>query len=413
MAYLALAVLVAVIIVSVRVTRDQLNLFVITNLMTFGIVFIIPFVTPLVWEFEGESIASMAWLFAMTSVVAQLVGFLLGRSAPADTTRCENLDPERLQKAAKWALLLYGLTIAPFIVMVGPVAALTDARRQIYEATRVGYGHFYYVAGSFLMLFTLCGMFAFKRKWLVLVIAAVCSLPFGNKTRLLGVVNVALLYFLYFHPVREKLREARYTLGIGGGLVAFVVGAFWLTSHDLNTGMLIQFVAGFGLETQVNFSVLSNRFDNYFPNGHFYGRIFFEDNFVLVIPRILWSGKPLYFGSLHLSQVIYPVLTEADRGAPTFGHFGQPFADFGLAGLIQVATQQGILGWLLGRYETRAKQTDLRSFLAIYAIGFGGFVAIGGAVNLLFDVLVNLAAVAVFFRVARNESPGQLPAMPS
>lgn len=413
MQYLALAVLLLVVVISIRVTRDHLNLFVITNLMAFGIVFIIPFVTPLVWEFEGESISNLAWLFAMTSVVAQLVGYLLGRRAAADTSMCQNIDPERLKTITRVALLMYGVTIAPFIVMVGPVAAFTDSRRQIYEVTRVGYGHLYYVAGSFLTLFLLCGLFTFKRKWLVLVIAAICSLPFGNKTRLFSVFNAALLYYLYFHPVRHRLRAPRYTIGIVGGLLSSVVGMFWLTSHDLDPLKLIQFVAGFGLETQVNFSVLSNRFLSYFPNGHFYGRIFFEDNFINVIPRVLWPGKPLYFGSLHLSQSIYPVLTEADRGAPTFGHFGQPYADFGILGLIQVALQQGILGDLLGRYETRSKQLDLRSFLALYAIGFGGVVAIGGAVNLLFDVLVNLAAIAIFFRLARHESAGQLPAVPS
>ena len=410
---LALVLAAASVWVSVRATRNLLNGYVIANLLRFATIYIIPAVAPLFIDIELP-VSTTAWTFAMVAQTGEILGYLAGlnRVPSARFAKLPEIPPQRLKTVAILSFAAYAVTFAPILIPVGIVAAFRNPRAEIYEVTRSGFGQFYFVSGSFLTLFCLLGLFAFRRKWIVILIGTVASIPYGNKTRFFILANILLTYYLFFHPVQKYLRRPVAVAATGVLLLALIPVAFWVTSYDLELNELHQFVLGFGVEFQVNFSILAKDFASYFPGGFFGGRIFLEDNLLAFAPRFLWPGKPQFFGALHLADTVFPVLTALEQGAPSFGPFGQPYADFGNFGLMQVIAEHAFLGYVLGRCEAGIRVNDARSFLLLYTAITGGFVSVGG-LNPTIAVLLNLAVIAVLFKILRYESPRQPAAMPS
>jgi len=399
---------------SIRFTRNPLNGYVIANLLRFVTVYLIPAIAPLLLDIDLP-VSPAAWSFAVIAQIAGFLAYVRGlRVVPkVPIATLVPIPMQRLRTAAIVSLVLYAVLFSPIIKSAGLVAAFTNPRAAVYEVTRTGFGHLYFVAGSCLTLFCVLGVFAFEHKWLVVLIGSAASLPFGNKTRFLILANVLLVYFLFFHPVKKYLRRPVAVVTMGVLLLALIMTAFWYTTYDVGLGELYNMVLGFGAEYQTNFSLLVKDFASYFPNGFFYGRIFLEDNLLAFAPRILWENKPLYFGSLHLAHSVFPIITELDRGAPSFGPFGQAYADFGLFGIVQVIAQESFMGYLVGRYESGVRPGDVRSFLYFFTALCGGFVAVGGAINPAIMMLVNLLVIPILMKVLRYEGHHQLTPMPS
>jgi len=398
---------------SIRATGNPINGYIIANLLRIVTVYLIPAIAPLLIDIELP-VSPVAWTFAIIAQCAEIFGYLRGlRSAPPIQTDLVPIPKERLRAVAIVSLVLAAVIYSPIILSVGIVPAFTNPRAEIYEVTRTGYGHIYFVAGSFLTLFCLLGIYSFRHKWLVILIGAAASLPFGNKTRFLILANTVLIYFVFFHPVQKYLRRPIAVAITGVLLLALIPAAFWYTTYDVELGELHKMVLGFGFEYQSNFSLLVKEFSSHFPAGFFHGRIFLEDNLLAFAPRVLWPGKPLYFGSLLLSDTIFPILTEMDKGAPSFGPFAQAYADFGPFGALQLVTQYSLMGYLLGRFEANVRQNDVRSFLCLFTLTSGGFVAVGGPINPAISALVNLLVISILIKVLRHESHPQPAPMSS
>jgi len=410
---IALLCVVASIGISVRTTKNLLNGYVIANLPPLVTLYIIPVVAPYFIDIELP-LTPIVWTFAIFAQIGQVAGYLAGLRTPVSgSTPLPAIPIQRMKTLATVSFAAYAVTFAPLIAKAGIVAAFKDPRSEIYEVTRIGYGQFYSVSGSFLTLFCLLGLFAFQRKWLVVLVGAIASIPYGSKTRFVILANLLLVYGVFYHPIQRYLRHPIAVMTTGIILFALIPAAFWMTSHDIDLAELHEQVLGFGAEYQVNFGILTTQFASYFPDGFFGGRIYLEDNILAFAPRFIWSDKPQFFGSLHLSDTVFPVLTALEKGAPSFGPFGQPYADFGLFGIIQVVGERALGGYLLGRFESAVRPDDPRSYLCLYTVIVGGFVSPGGAINPLVTVLVNLVVIAVLFRILRYESSHQPAAMPS
>ena len=398
-ALLALCVAVGL---SIWKARDVANLFVLANLVPVLAIFVMPTVAPFILEIDTVEVrlADAAWLFAGVSILAKALGYVAGHGARPWQPDRTPIDLSRVRRAAVLAFVAYVLLFAPILVEVGLGPAFEDPRGTIYEAARLGAGHFYFTAGGFLTLFAVLGLYSFERKWVVVLITAIASLPFGQKTRFLVLVNIVLVYYLVVHPERAKFRARRYIASALVGLVALVIAAFWYTSHGLDLAGALDMTVGFGSEYQFNFSTLTREFPIDYAH-HLGGQVFFEDNFVSLIPRILWQHKPELLGTVQLSEHVLPYKF-AESGASSFGPFGQPFADWGYFGLVQVALQDALQGYLLGRLEVRARHAaTFATFLFVLSVGFGGIITAAGPINYVFWMLLNLALSTVVTRTLR------------
>ncbi|WP_146380076.1 O-antigen polymerase [Mucilaginibacter pallidiroseus] len=270
--------------------------------------------------------------------------------------------------------------------------------REVYTTTRTGSGQIYYVASIFLNLYAILGLFVYKRKILHFLFCVLLALPYGTKGKIFLILIYNLAYVFFVNKDREKYRRLKYFLPIVIFIPLIMVGAFWYTSIGLDQSALLQFVIGYGNEYENNFHDMIIHFDHYFPHGYLNGTILFGDVFYPFIPRVLWPGKPLIFGDLYLSYIIYPEATIANAGAPSFGPLGQPYADFGFwGGLVQIFIEQSILGFLLGRAETKCiKYPSIFNFFLLIALSFGGLIGLA-ATNRLVLLAFNVTLIFIIF----------------
>ncbi|MDN3582816.1 hypothetical protein [Mucilaginibacter flavus] len=277
------------------------------------------------------------------------------------------------------------------VAVYGFSGTFINSRFVVYTESRVGTGQIFYVAGTFFNIFIILGLFYNKRKWLHILLSIIFGLPYGSKAKIIVVFIYLLIYLFIIDENKEKYRDNKYLVMISVALPVMVFVLFWLTTFDLDSMQIIELALGFGNEYQTNFSILISHFNSYFYEGYLHGKILFEEAFYPFIPRALWPNKPLYFGSLYISYRVYPTITELNLGAPSFGPFGQAYVDFGLFGLLQIVFQQSILGFFLGKYEVQTeKRKNVRFFLLLICVGFGGIFGLGGATNPLVMMVVNL-----------------------
>jgi hypothetical protein len=404
MTIVAVIFYIGLIILSVALTKDKYNMFLISNLIFLTTTFVFPFLGELfdldiAMTVEGMMMYILYFVFAFTF-------YIIGRRS----VMVVNIQPAPVYNKKIYVYLL--LMVALFVNLLfvaysvanyGIQGAFINSR-EVYTSTRTGSGQIYYIAAIFLNIYTLLGLFVFKRKWLHFIICAVFALPYGTKGKIFLILIFNFVYFLYVNKNKIKYRNPKYFILIVSILPIVILGSFWYTSVGLDQFEVIKFAVAYGNEYENDFHDMIIHFDRYFPQGYLHGQILFGDSFYPFIPRVLWAGKPEIFGDLYLSYTIYPEATLANTGAPSFGPLGQPYADFGFwGGLVQVFIEQSILGYFLGKYEMKSffKPTIMNFFMLI-TLSFAGLISLAGTNRIVLTTVNVIVLIVIFYPLRYN-----------
>jgi oligosaccharide repeat unit polymerase len=387
------------IILSVVLTKDKYNMFLLSNILFLTTTFLFPFLGQL-FDLDVLMTVEGMTMYILYFIIF-FVFYLMGRKS-VSLNKAISPAPASIKNlyiywVLGFALFINLLFVAYSVANYGIQGAFINSR-EVYTTTRTGSGQIYYVASIFFSIYTLLGLFVFKRKWLHFIICVIFALPYGTKGKIFTIVIYNFVYMFFVSKNKRKYRKLQYFLAIIIIFPLIILIAFWYTSTGLNQLEVLRFAIGYGNEYENNFHDMIINFRRYFPHGTLGGTILFGDSFYPFIPRVLWAGKPEIFGDLFLSYTIYPEATLANTGAPSFGPLGQPYADFGFwGGLVQVFIEQSILGFLLGKFEMKClKSPSIVNFFLLITFSFGGLISLS-ATNKLLLTFINFIVVLVIF----------------
>jgi oligosaccharide repeat unit polymerase len=389
---------VLLIALSVAFTKDKYNMFLLSNVLFLTTSFLFPFLGNLLSLDVISSVAGLSlYIFYFLFF---FIFYLIGRKSV--NTRLAEMQQNNESRSYLYIVLFFAffinvLFVAYSIINYGIQGAFINSR-EVYTSTRTGSGQIYYIAAIFLSIYTVLGLFLFKNKLIHFLVCVVFALPYGTKGKIFLIAMYNFVYFFFVSKYKKEFRRKRYFFISVFFLPLIMIGAFWYTSVGLDRTELFKFIVGYGDDYENNFYELVNNFHRYFPHGHLNGQILFGDSFYPFIPRVLWHAKPLYFGDIYLSYVVFPEATISNVGAPSFGPIGQQYADFGYCGsLVQIFVEQSILGFLLGKFEIKCLvRPSLINFLLLITVSFGGLINLTSTERLLLT-LINIIFIAVLF----------------
>ncbi len=395
---------ITLVLFSIFYTKEKYNAFILANIVNIATTFLMPLIgTFFTVDLE---ISAVATVFNIIALLVFFIMYLRGRKKEAQQKQEEedNSNGSYLKVLLFISLAINTLFVLYNVLSYGFASSFINSRAEIYMQNRQGSGQIYYVAATFLNIYVIIGMFIFKRPLFHLFICILFVLPYGSKSRILIILFQFLIYFLFIHKNRYKYKKPIYLLLliIITPIIGFVL--FWFTTYGLDSLEIVQMGLSFGNEYQSFFNELVINFNSYFPRGHLGGKILLEDSLYPFIPRAIWGSKPEYFGSLYLAYQVFPEKTLMNTGAPSFGPFGQAFADFGLFGIVQIIIEQAFIGYFLGRFELRViKNRSVKNFMLLIAIGFGGILGIGGAINPVVMGLANIGFISILFAPVKRK----------
>lgn len=285
------------------------------------------------------SVFAYAICFGMyaTGAVATVVGYMVapGRWIPLLVTL-----PKIRIPGVQWLLL--GLAYLVYLPILVEFSHLIFTPREIYSATRSGYGIPFFLSTFMAYVALILHLFNSSRRgifsYLFLFLVTLLVYLHGSKGQLLGIGLILLYFFVFVRDVRVRLGALLGLGGVGGGLMILL---FYLTLPTSQKADLIIGISNYSDYTRHGAQVVDDH--DLEPQ---LGRLSFESSFYSMIPRALFPDKPKDFGSFWLARRYYPEWFQAETGAPAFG-VGLEYADFKLFALPWYAITHFLLGVLL------------------------------------------------------------------
>lgn len=275
----------------------------------------------------------------------------------------------------------FNLTMAFFFLLTLTIFVYLHARfhfayisnpRGLYEVTRQGFGHFYFIMATSMKLCFVMLLFSKFKSPILPLLLFLMALGTGSKTHAFVLFLILITYKIVF-SYKNRI-PTRFVLGLS--LVAFLLITF-LFSMTFHVG------EGFSLK---DLSLLSTSFMNEGTNntvllmdtyktafqGFQGGSIFLENNVFTRLPRILFPGKPVIFGSFRLADMYFYEHTSLGVGAKTFGTTGDFYADFGYGAfaivLIMGLVFYGLAGIVLAKIIKMEKPEHCLMHFAILIV---------------------------------------------
>lgn len=291
------------------------------------------------------------------------------------------------------------LPLAPAVFLAAAIALyapiliefsdLLWSPREIYAATRIGYGIEFFIS-TFILYFALIlllfsgrisrfGACAFG------LIALVVLYLHGSKVQVLTFFLI-LLYFLVF--VRGwRIGFAKF-VALGTATTALVLALFYVTfPANMRTDFLLS-IASYAEATRFGALVIDDPALE--PR---LGRLAVENSFYGVVPRALFPDKPRDFGTFWLTSRYAPERFEAATGSPDFG-LGVPYADFGPFAIAYHVLGQLLAGMLLKIFVTRLRlRPEAGTFVLLLVFMGIPLIPVGSGVPLVAYYLTAHAAI--------------------
>jgi oligosaccharide repeat unit polymerase len=393
---------ILLVVLSVVITKDKYNMFLLSNIIFLTTTFLFPFLGTLLDLDINMSVEGMIMYIFYFAVF--FIFYLIGRKS-VNNSYTPAIHSQSSSFYIK-LLLVVSLTVNIIFVLYSVatygVQGAFISPREIYSVTRTGTGQIYIIASIFFNLYIMLGLFVYKRKFLHALFCVFLGLPYGTKGKFFFIMIYFLVYYFFVSKHKVKLRNPFYFITIISMVLIIMFCAFWYTSIGLDQSQILKFAVGYGNEYENNFHDLINHFKTYFPHGYFHGEILFGNSIYPYIPRVFWPGKPLYYGDLYLAYIVYPTESINNTGAPSFGPIGQCYADFGFAGgMIQIFIEQMFLGYLLGRYEIKClKNPTIVNYVLLITLAFGGVIILASTDKVLLT-LINLMVIIILFWPSR------------
>jgi hypothetical protein len=285
-------------------------------------------------------------------------------------------------------LLLCSLALyAPVLI---EFAEFITSPREIYAATRIGYGALFFLSTFVLyfafILLLFSGRISRTYLWLFALAALIILYLHGSKVQVLSLFLIGL-YFVVF--VKGRRFGFGQLLGLGAGVSAMVLTLFYLTFPATMREDFVLSLASYAEATRFGAKVMDD--PTLQPQ---LGRLALESNFYGVVPRALVPDKPRDFGTFWLTSRYAPERFEAATGSPDFG-LGVPYADFGVFAIVYHVLGQLLAGILLKVLVTRLRlQPDAGTFVLFLVFMGVPLIPTGSGVPLiLYFALAHVAKV--------------------
>lgn len=308
-----------------------------------------------------------------------------------------NIDVDyKSSKIFKYIILFMVFLICALVVVNVPVDYLKNPR-LLYENTRLGFGHIYFLLAMLLNIYFIFSMFT-EKKYYYMIIVFVLLYFTGSKSRMLIPIE---MFFLYYFYVKTKDRNNIKKIVLwGSGIIICFLGIFIMTSYylpDRSINTIVNSLANYS-DYNRNFLQLVDKMSE--TKEYFHGLISTENNFVSLVPRVLWENKPTIFGSFRLSYMIYPEWTLLFQGAPSFGSFGAIFADFGHLSIIFIFIQNFVIGGLIAITEKMFIRKKNPVTFMIFLV-FMGILVVDIGISATTILIINLIFVAMMYITLR------------
>lgn len=390
--------------------------------------------TPMVSGLSPIPDFQLALLISLVGLLSFYLGYYvrfgpwLGRAIPLPQAR---LTPGVI----KWGLLLTsaaGLAAySLFLMSAGGLAALRTvlAGRSVAQGTIEYTSSGYLYTGPLWITGPAILLLATTSRWLsgrgiiglgLLAISELVNAAQGNRSWLLVVAAmVAVLWYL-----RRHSRPSSITI-VAGVVVVFLVGVVPLGQYRNVQGRSGTFVGAVGTAvTNPDNTVVeffqggdTGMFDDFAIElqfvpaivPHALGQTYLGD-LSDPVPRSLWAAKPPA-GDNQLMAHVWPRLA-AERVGLSFSMFGEPYWNFGIAGVLLLCMVMGV-AWR-GLYEWFKRAPDSPPVIAVFAISWPFlFLYLWGGVGVSYSRQVIALAPAVLIMVVADVSErrrlGHLP----
>jgi len=267
--------------------------------------------------------------------------------------------------------------------------------RQLYEITREGFGHIYF---SCLFLcytgvaISLCNTNGVAR-WLWVVTFSISSASLGAKTPMVVAVYISLIYYSVRRIKSIKGLLVWMSLSLLGATLAIL--SFYIYSEWARDNMVLAMVSySDGIR---NFAGLIDKWTD-FKLGVYW----FEDNVFGCIPRSLFPGKPLVYGSGNLAPLIF-ISETIDKGTPSFTRYGRIWADFGYGSFLIIPIMCGINGVFAAKFEDSLERRPTFAGLSGFFLSIGlPFFNIGSVFLSTIFANILLSMLVWFLLIGRN-----------
>jgi hypothetical protein len=276
---------------------------------------------------------------------------------------------------------------------------LITSPREIYAATRIGYGALFFVSTCVLyfafILLLFSGRISRTYLWLFTFGACVILYLHGSKVQVLSLFLIGL-YFLVF--VKGRRFGFGRLIGLGVGVTSLVLTLFYVTFPATMKEDFVFSLASYAEATRFGAKVIDD--PTLDPQ---LGRLVFENNFYGIVPRALVPDKPRDFGTFWLTSRYSPERFEAATGSPDFG-IGVQYADFGVLAIVYIVLGQILAGVLLKLLVTRLKvQPDAGTFVLLLVFMGVPLLPTGSGVP-----LIVYFALAHFAKAFSRDQPASL-----
>jgi hypothetical protein len=352
------------------------------NILTPFLFFEVPahYVLELVhWSIFGDSASTFAYFYCYSIYTAGVVAMAIGYLAVPDRPVPVLLAMPKLKVPAAPYLFLFAAAVlyAPILI---EYSAYITAPREIYAATRTGYGAQFTLSSFGVYAAFILFLFWGKHRWyetasFIFVCVLILYLH-GSKGMVLNFFFIGL-YFLVF--VRNSRFGLRRLLGIGIAISAITAVLFYLTLSGAVREDLVEGISGYSDYTRNAMMVMDDR--DLLPQ---WGRLTLEDSVYAVVPRAVFPNKPLDFGALWLAKRYYPERFTLNTGAPAFG-IGLQYADFGVFSIFYVATAWLLTGMFMKVLVAKLRiRPDAGTFFLLLVMLNVTLIPAGAAVPLIF-----------------------------
>lgn len=270
--------------------------------------------------------------------------------------------------------------------------------RMFYAESRIGGGTIYYIILPIAMILYMyfISKIDFSKNYMIIrallytILFFAIFYIFGQKSKIVMLSIIFLSTYMYKREQRDVNRKI-----IKYGLILIVaillVFSMYFSQQNMNFSNVFMGLVSYS-DYLSNFKDLVKNLDSFY-----YGRIFFEDEFLSYIPRAIWKGKPELFGSLILGLKV-PRLYEwtmAKTGAPSFGPIGSMYADFGILGIgIQLIIDYSFIK-IARYYEILLSKDKYNFFWHLMVLTFTGY-AIFSITQVKFPIYQLIVIFAIY-----------------
>lgn len=356
---------------------------------------------PLNLYLNGPRGSLFGYIFVYACYTAGFVFFALGYRflAPSNWRILQTIVKYRENKESKnLHVVLLIISWGAMFPVLYEYRDLLATPRKIYEATRTGYGIFFFSSAMLNNLAFIAFLFLKRKSFFGSVVFIFLLLVnvylHGAKGQF---IYILMIYFAYnCYVVGKKMNGRKFILSFGG-MALLLVSLFTVFAPQRSE--LVEMAVGI------------SEYSDYSRNGIMvidsdipleFGKMTLDQAVYSRLPRFLYPDKPKDYGVFALAKRFYPEQFENDTGAAAFG-VGAIWADFGVFSLLYIILWAVFLGGMTKTFAYNLKESKNMGVFAmlLFLIGID-LMPVGAGYTIVEHFILFLLLAAATTRRVRS-----------